>query len=137
MNLKKRSQIVLTAVFFVLLAPAGYAQPYSEVYVFGESFVDVGNVKAAFASFGFDFPPSPPYSEGRHCNGPVFPEVIADNLELGPVEASVTGGTNYAYGGARSVVDVLFLGFIPVPSVRSQIEDYLVDAGGVADPEAL
>jgi phospholipase/lecithinase/hemolysin len=125
MNLKRCSQIVLTAVFSVLLASAGYAQPYSEVYVFGESFVDVGNVKAAFASSGFDFPPSPPYSEGRHCNGPVFPEVIADNLELGPVEASVTGGTNYAYGGARSVVDVLFLGFIPVPSVRSQIEDYL------------
>jgi phospholipase/lecithinase/hemolysin len=135
--LKRFSQVVLFGVGSILLVSAGYAQPYSEVYVFGESFVDVGNVKAAFASFGFDFPPSPPYAEGRHCNGPVFPEVIADNLELGPLEASVVGGSNYAYGAARSVVDVLFLGFIPIPSVRTQVESYLVDVGGTADPEAL
>jgi outer membrane lipase/esterase len=67
----------------------------------------------------------------------VFPEVIAENLDIGPLEASLAGGTNYAYGGARSVGENLFFGFIPIPSVRSQIESYLEDVGGVADPEAL
>ena len=63
--------------------------------------------------------------------------MIAENLDVGPLDASFAGGTNYAYGGARSVGDNLMFGFIPIPSVRSQIENYLADVGGEADPDAL
>lgn len=137
MKLGERSQHISTVVVFVLLATTAYGQPYSEVYVFGESFVDMGNSKNLFWSYSIDWPPSPPYAGGRFCNGPVFPEVIAENLEIGPLDASFAGGTNYAYGGARSVGENLMFGFIPIPSVRNQIESYLADVGGVADPEAL
>lgn len=129
--------VVLVAVSLTFLISASYAQPYSEVYVFGESFVDMGNAKDLFWSYSINWPPSPPYEGGRFCNGPVFPEVIAENLEVGPLDASFTGGTNYAYGGARSVGDNLMFGFIPIPSVRSQVETYLADVGGEADPNAL
>lgn len=131
------TQVVIVAVSSAFLVSASYAQPYSEVYVFGESFVDMGNAKDLFWSYSIDWPPSPPYAGGRFCNGPVFPEVIAENLDVGPLDASFAGGTNYAYGGARSVGESLMFGFIPIPSVRSQVEEYLADAGGVADPAAL
>jgi phospholipase/lecithinase/hemolysin len=138
MKSRRFTQVVLVAVSLAFLVSAGYAQPYTEVYVFGESLLDAGNAKAAWWTLlGIEIIPSPPYAEGRFCNGPVFPDVIAENLGLGPVEASVNGGTNYGFGGARSVVDYLYWGVLPVPSVRSQIEEYLTDVGGVADPDAL
>ena len=129
---------VLPAIVFLISAPLVCAQPYAQIYVFGESFVDQGNTKDLLTSYlPFEYPPSPPYAGGRFCNGPVFPEVLADNLRIGPIDASFAGGTNYAYGGARSVGESLFLDFVPIPSVRSQVETYLADVGGFADPDAL
>ncbi len=137
MKARTCAQIVLIVILSFSMASFLYAQPYSHVYVFGESFVDRGNAKDLFWSYSIDFPPSPPYAEGRFCNGPVFPEVIAENFDAGPLDASFEGGTNYAFGGARSVGDNLMFGFIPIPSVRSQVEAYLAEVGGVADPDAL
>jgi phospholipase/lecithinase/hemolysin len=137
MDIKKVALWLIVALVGLILVPDIQAQPYSGVYVFGESFVDQGNAKDLFSSYFIDWPPSPPYAGGRFCNGPVFAEVVADNLQIGPLDASLAGGTNYAYGGARSVGENLFFGFIPIPSVRNQVETYLAEAGGAADPDAL
>ncbi|NEP43369.1 MAG: hypothetical protein F6K35_30750, partial [Okeania sp. SIO2H7] len=40
---------------------------FSDIYLFGDSFVDIGN---AFSLSGGTIPPSPPYFEGRFSNGP-------------------------------------------------------------------
>jgi phospholipase/lecithinase/hemolysin len=130
-------RLLVTAIILLLSSPLICAQPYSQTYVFGESFVDQGNTKDLFWDYFIDWPPSPPYAEGRFCNGSAFPEVLADNLGIGPIDASFAGGTNYAFGGARSVGENRFFGFIPIPSVRSQVEAFLADVGGVADPDAL
>jgi phospholipase/lecithinase/hemolysin len=139
MKLRNWKETIPVAVLSVLLMPAAYGQPYSEVYVFGESFVDMGNAKDLFSTYSIIFPPSPPYAGGRFCNGPVFPEVIAENFEVGPLDASYAGGTNYAYGGARSVETNLMWGFIPIPSVQTQVAAFLSDTDtfGKADPDAL
>jgi len=42
------------------------------------------------------------YSDGRFSNGNVWVQDLAQNLGLPPVSPSLTGGTDYAYGGAET-----------------------------------
>jgi outer membrane lipase/esterase len=128
MKTRHWTRVALVAALLAAVAAAGYGQPYTDVYVFGNSHVDVGNVSLATGGF---VPPSPPYFQGRFSNGPVLPEVAADNLALGPLAPSLAGGTDHAWGGALSLLDQ------GSPSVRSQVLGYLGALGGVADPEAL
>jgi phospholipase/lecithinase/hemolysin len=127
----------------VLLTSFVQAQSYSKVFVFGESLLDRGNFKALMATVGKNNPPDPPYADGRFSNGKVFAEVIADNFGVGNLTASWYGGTNYAYAGARSMIDYFIAPAPPpapkllIPSVRHQVMNYLADAGDVADPGAL
>jgi outer membrane lipase/esterase len=123
MNRRDFARVALAAALLASVASVGYAKPYTAVHVFGNSHADVGNI--SFVTGGF-IPPSPPYWQGRFSNGPAFPEVAADNLNLGPLAPSMTDGTDYAWGGALSLGEF--------PSVRSQVLGYL---GGGADPGAL
>ena len=104
------------------------AQPYSEIVVFGASLTDVGNIAVISPPFlGFSSPPSPPYFDGRFANGPIWIDVLADHLGLPRPEASETGGTNYAYGGATSgTVDNPFRaqGLL---DMDDQVAEYLTD----------
>ncbi len=59
--------------------------------VFGDSLSDNGNY---FALTGGQYPPSPPYYQGRFSNGPVWPEVTADLADV-PLK-------DFAYGGATA-----------------------------------
>ncbi|MBS3822207.1 MAG: SGNH/GDSL hydrolase family protein, partial [Phycisphaerae bacterium] len=76
--------------------------------------------------------PEPPYFQGRFSNGPVWADYFADVLGTNAT-ASLLGGTNYAWGGARTT-EVAF-GFIP--PITAQVGAYLEDVGFVADPNAL
>jgi len=71
--------------------------PFDNMVVFGDSLTDTGNI---YISQGF--PQSPCYFKGRYSNGPVWIEYLADTLSLPAPTASLSGGLNYAYGGARS-----------------------------------
>ena len=88
-----------------LLAPAvALATPvYSDLYVFGDSLSDTGNLYLATGSLpGPREPVSPPYDDGRFSNGPLWIEDLAAKLGLGPVTPSLAGGTDYAFGGAQT-----------------------------------
>ena len=76
--------------------PAG---GYKAIYSFGDSLSDTGNV-----SFGTlrTIPVSPPYSGGRFTNGEVWVQTLSQELGLPAVAPSLAGGTNFAYGGART-----------------------------------
>lgn len=95
-------------------------------YFFGASTSDAGNFAAVLPV------PSPPYFDGRASNGPVWSEYFADLLGTN-AEPSSMGGDNYAFGGARA--GELSLGFI-LP-MTAQVEQYLLEADGSADPRAL
>ncbi len=102
------------------------ANAYSNLYAFGDSLSDSGNV---FAANGV---PIAPYFNGRFSNGPVWVETLADNLGLS-ADASLLGGTNYAFGGATT-------GTPPgssTPTLTDQMGLYLTASGGIADPDAL
>ena len=62
------------------------------IYVFGDSLSDNGNLYAATDKFA---PPSPPYFNGRFSNGPVWVEYLNDMLPRADLH-------NFAFGGAFS-----------------------------------
>lgn len=112
-------------------ADAGHRRaPFSELIVFGDSLSDTGNVH--LVSGGVAAPP--PYYQGRFSNGPVWVEVLAARLGLPTPEASLAGGTNYAFAGAESGDG---LSFFDTPNVGMQIEMFLEDRGGFAGDELI
>lgn len=93
----------------------------SEVFVFGDSISDTGNV---FIATDGDVPVSPPYFEGRFSNGPVWVESFAESLgfEAKPV---LDNGTNFAVGAARASRDTDFViddEKYTVPDILSQVD---------------
>lgn len=94
------------------------AERFSELVVFGDSFTDTGNYYSRWPN---DFP-SPPYFNGRFSNGRVWVERLAEQLGAPAPIASERGGTNYAWGGARTGAVPNQLG---VPDMDSQVQDFL------------
>jgi phospholipase/lecithinase/hemolysin len=113
-----------------MAAPAA-TPTYANLYVFGDSYCDVGNI---FAATGGAFPP-PPYYNGRFSNGPIWLDHVAGFLGV-PFKASLLGGTDYAFGGAWVTAPQPIPGGF-IPSVPQQVELYLGEHGGKADPNAL
>lgn len=99
----------------------------SALLVFGDSLSDVGN---AFAQRGVDAFPCPPHWQGRRCDGPVWVEGLASGLGLPPLRPSLAGGSDHAFGGARSGEGLSAKG---MPNLLEQVIGFL---GGVADPAA-
>lgn len=123
--------------FLVLLClpVAAQALPYSNLYVFGDSLSDQGNVSHIA---GGALPPGE-YTDGttsgRFTNGKNYIDYLAESLGLS-VAPSLQGGTNYAYGGART--DYHVLPSPPALSLMQQRDAYLAGlGGGMADPNAL
>lgn len=124
-----------TLVALSLSAAAVVAHAQSAIYVFGDSYSDVGNDYYASSLAGDPTPLSPPYYNGRFSDGPVWIEHVASahGITLTP---SLEGGTDYAFGGAELLAPVKTpLGTIP--SVQQQVLEYLAAHGGKADPHAL
>jgi phospholipase/lecithinase/hemolysin len=75
-----------------LAANSDHANPFSKIYVFGDSLSDSGNIYNATQSLqpyeqslGLDIPvtpPSPPYFDGRFTNGSLWVENLAADLDI-------------------------------------------------------
>ena len=118
----------MLSVVIAAAAAASAATPnFTALYVFGDSYCDVGNV--AIATQGAR--PGPLYYQGRFSNGPLWVDHIAGYLGL-PLAPALAGGTDFAFAGAWVTAPE-----DGVPSVPQQIEMYLQATGGKADPDAL
>lgn len=86
------------AVLFLALSLAAYAsQPaFDAIYVFGDSYSDVGNIYLATNGAV----PAAPYYMGRFSNGPIWIDHLAGTFGV-KVTPSLAGGTDYAVGGAE------------------------------------
>ena len=117
---------VLVAV--LAIGSAQQAAAFSALFTFGDTLSDTGNVY--LASGGAT--PTPPYFNGRFSDGPVWVEYLAAGLGL-PADstASLLGGNNYAFGGAR------INGTSPVPGLLQQIGGLWGPSHAEADPNAL
>ena len=123
-------------ILWLCLAAKVQAQDFSQLFIFGDSLSDVGNL---FGATGGDYGAlASPFYQGRFSNGPLYVEVLAAELGLGAIIPSKLGGNDYAWAGAFVGHDRSELGgLIKIPSIRSQVDEYLASAGGVADPQAL
>ena len=100
-NEPRRGLLRWTLLVFaaMLLAIPVKAAAFSTIYAFGDSLTDAGNVwKATLRTE----PLSPPYSQGRFSNGPVWVQDLGVALGINTIKPSLLGGTDYAYGGAES-----------------------------------
>jgi phospholipase/lecithinase/hemolysin len=131
----------------VLSAALASATPFSNLYFFGDSLSDSGNISALALGL---YPPAP-YYPGRFSNGPVWAEDFAvlqnfpsagqhAGMTLGPnfLNLDIKGpGNNYAIAGARNdttgAIDSL-----GVPTgMEMQTYYYLTRSNFTADPNAL
>lgn len=108
---------------------AGSASAYSNLYVFGDSLSDSGNV---YALTGTTYPPAP-YYNGRFSDGPTYAENLAGKLTLSATP-SLLGGTNYAYGGATAAPGSNISGF--ATDLGTQVSAFR-GLSGPADANAL
>ncbi|MCP5233231.1 MAG: SGNH/GDSL hydrolase family protein [Zoogloeaceae bacterium] len=131
-------------------APA-HAGPYAALYLFGDSLSDTGNNALAFDAMGAgsglppgtlrtptplslpDIIPTYPYASDRYSNGPVWADYFANVLGVTLLPSSLPGGTNYAHGGARTVMGAA--ASFP-PSLEAQVGQFLTSGAG-APSDAL
>ena len=119
-------------VAFFLLGYSSYSHAeFTDLFVFGDSLSDVGNIDAA--TFGLQ--PGGDYFEGRFSNGPVYSELLAEKMGFGPLEPSSSGGNNFAFGGGRTSGTSFFEGGFFIQDLDEQIDDFLGDRQ--VDPDAL
>lgn len=130
------SAIPLTVMAVLPTSAKAVSLNLDQIYVFGDSLSDNGNVYNATKSLpapNFPFPPSP-YFEGRFSNGPVWVEQLASLL-------GVTL-TDYAFGGATTGSDnTLNTSFGPplpvtLPGLQQEIDGFTA-TNQSADPNAL
>lgn len=103
----------------VAALPAAAQSRFTSLVVFGDSFVDSGNVQKLAGIQQFQ---NQGYYNGRFTNGYDFTDYIA-NYGFGATDGtlnSISGGYNYAFGGAR------MLGGL-APDIGAQVISYRLD----------
>ncbi|MDZ7958699.1 MAG: SGNH/GDSL hydrolase family protein [Aulosira sp. DedQUE10] len=101
-----------------------HSEQINELYVFGDSLSDTGNVFKATKGV---YPPSPPYFQGRYSNGPVWVEHLGTKLGL-----HNSKNINFACGGATTISGSLN----GIPGVLAQVNNYTQSQPKV-NPNAL
>ena len=98
-----RYRLLTTAIALAASTPAFATPMIGQLYNFGDSLVDDGKTfgvapfTANPAVAPYSFPVSPPYSSGRHSNGRMWTEQLAERLGA-PQQVD----QNFAFGGATS-----------------------------------
>lgn len=119
------------ALAVALVAPSfANAASFSTFYVFGDSLVDAGNIRIATGGRVPDA--SQGYFQGRFTNGYDFTDLLSIAAFGAPTVASLGGGNNFAFGGARVVTNGDFS-----PDLAFQLAAYTSRVGGIGDPDAL
>lgn len=133
-SLRRAGALLAIAASTWLAATPAAAGPYSSLTVFGDSLSDTGNI-LAFTSGAL---PVAPYLPGRFSDGPNWIDVLAAGLGLPDgAKPALLGGSNYAFGGARTrLLDDPNDPFDP-PGVLAQVAGLWGPTHPVADATGL
>lgn len=146
---------VCIASFAALVCTGGNAwtAPFSGLYSFGDSLSDAGDSPSAVMSLykalndncdpTHPCAPFGPYFHGRISNGPVGAEYLAETLF--PSGVTPANFHSYAFAGATSGIgnsgdpggSATERGTLKLPGIKPQLDRYMQDSGGTADPGAL
>ncbi len=121
----------LTIAAALALPSLASAASFSTYYVFGDSLVDAGNVR--IATGGTTPNPALGYFQGRFTNGYDYTDLLSIATFGTPTVASLAGGNNFAWGGARVVANTSDM----IPDLGLQLRAYAARSMGVGDPNAL
>ena len=116
---KKNAVLRMTQGAFAVAMCLGFqapAQAYSQLYVFGDSLSDTGNI----GRWTFD-----------SSSHQLYDEILAKNIGT-TLTPSSQGGLNYAEGGGVAVP-----GLDSDYTTQDQVKSYLASTGGKADPNGL
>lgn len=92
----------LAAVAALASGASAQNRTFTNQYTFGDSLSDSGNLFAATTALGSPTPRAP-YVNGRYSNGPVFAELLGNNMALvATAPATAKGSMNFAFGGATA-----------------------------------
>ena len=136
MAMTARLAMVATAALVALGSPAAALTP-STFYIFGDSFTDAGNIAAATGNTIPD--PALGYWAGRFADGPNWADRLSYAQYGFATRASLKGGNNFSFGGARAAQDDIIDPGPPavaIPGLASQLGLYSAQVG-VIDPNAL
>src|SRR6516225_6830697 len=133
----KRS-ILVSFLVFLLIPVSNALAGYSSLFVFGDSLSDSGNNAIVLKQVtpvpisGNSFIPTYPYASGHYTNDQVWAQIVASSLGLS-ANPSLAGGTDYAYGGARTGTTS------PegAPSIEAQVGSFLSQYGPMIPGNAL
>lgn len=135
--------VVLGFMLSLFIPHDATAKPFTAMYVIGDSLSDQGNLFNATETLtGLGLPAADHYYQGRFSNGEVCAGFLAERMGLG-LAATAIGGTNYAYGGARTEYNVVENpptegGFLPgLYPWTLDLERQAFAADGVNDPRGL
>lgn len=106
----------------VCVSSAALAAPFDNVFIFGDSLVDSGNI--AIATGGAVPSPSLGYFQGRFNDGPSVGDWLTFYTTGTPLAApSLAGGNNYSFGNARIVANA-----DTVPDLQLQVGAFALDS---------
>ena len=133
LNILRRSRRTLLALCLTLGTSFAAQATYTNLYIFGDSLSDTGNV---FTASGGLEPSDPPYYQGRLSNGPTWVETVASGLGFPTAStALLAGGNNYAWAGAFSSANGLV---DPLLGIQTGLQAQVFGQwSGIADPGAL
>ncbi len=131
-TLGKSFTATASAALLSLSLSAQAVPSFTDMYIFGDSLSDTGNVANALGSA---FSITAGYGDnGRFSNGPVWHEYLSESLGMSPETYSDGGGNNYAHGGAKAN-SVDFVQSFAVDTFTQQVTGYL--GGNTVDTGAL
>ncbi|MHC5725840.1 MAG: SGNH/GDSL hydrolase family protein, partial [Nostoc sp.] len=79
--MKKQAIAAGFVLFSFMLPTKASAASFDQLYVFGDSLSDTGNI---YNATGKTYPQSPPYFDGRFSDGPIWIDYLGDQLGLKP-----------------------------------------------------
>ncbi len=130
---------LLLSLFASTVAPSASAAQFSNVYVFGDSLSDAGYYRGFLTAAGV--PANLVAIMGRFTTnpGPIWAELVAQYYGVALAPSNVSGGTDFAQGGARVALSP---GVSTPPGqaqrpVSTQVDEFLARTSGAADPNAL
>ena len=141
--MKKQAVAAGFVLFSFMLPTKASAASFDQLYVFGDSLSDTGNI---YNLTGKGYPPNPPYFDGRFSDGPNWVDYLGDQLGLKPTlfttipSTPPTQGINFAIGGASSGLDNAVLPDSGLPGVLKQVLNFagtLKANNQTANPDAL
>lgn len=128
-------------LLFYLLSLRVSATPIQSIYVFGDSLSDTGNVFQTSLLVAGTGLPAPPYFQGRFCDGYLWIDYLAEQLQLpitpvAQLQSNRPKAVNFAYGGAttsgRNIVNAA------LPGLDQEIEQFKqLQSDQKADSHAL